>query len=38
MFENGIKKFMEIENSHFKKEQRQRRYDQLKIESYKNLY
>ena len=38
MFTDGFKKFMEIEDSHFRKSQKQRRLDNLQIEKYKNIY
>ena len=38
MFGDEFKKFMEIEDAHFKKSQKLRRLDDLKIEKYKNIY
>ena len=38
MFENGLKRFMEIEDAHFKRDQKQRRFDQKRLEEYKNIF
>jgi len=35
---NGIKDFLEVEDSHFRKNQKKRRMEKLQIEKYKNIY
>ena len=34
----GLKKYLQIEDSNFRKEEKENRHKQLKIEEYKNLY
>ena len=37
MFENGFEKFMEIEDSHFRRSKKERLSQKLRIEEFKNI-
>lgn len=36
MFENGLKKFLSIENKEFRKNQKREQFDQIKLEEYRS--